>query len=120
MTGETSKWGGVYCYGQPPSISGGTTFSENSATYGGGVYYSGGLDYSATFSSVTFSDNAATTDNGTAKGGAAYINSGAATFTSCTLTGNTATTQGPGVCYNYPSATVTMTDCDGQGAVRDT
>jgi len=83
----TGTGGGIYNYSGTLTVTN-STFSDNSATYGGGIYNEGTL----TVTNSTFSGNSAT------YGGGIY-NQGTLTVTNSTFSGNAATTYGGGI-YN--------------------
>lgn len=72
-----------------------STFNNNSARLGGGIYLSGGG--SLQMSNSTISNNStAGTDSETKNGGGIYLNLGTATIRNSTIAGNTATGTGAG------------------------
>jgi parallel beta-helix repeat protein len=79
------------------------TFSDNTATYGGGMYNY--LSSSPTVTNTTFSANSA--EEG---GGMLNEDNSTPTVESCTLSDNTATSYGGGM-YNYLSSSPTVTNC---------
>jgi hypothetical protein len=80
----------------------------NQATYGGGVYASGGT--SPSFINVTFADNQATGANG---GGAFYFNSTSATIRNSIFWNNTAPSgNGKNLKRNASGSCGTLTDSD--------
>ena len=98
----TGTGGGIYNYSGTLTVTN-STFSDNSATYGGGIYNEGTL----TVTNSTFSGNSAT------YGGGIY-NQGTLTVTNSTFSGNTANTGG-GI-YNYGTLTVTNSTFSGNAA----
>lgn len=72
-----------------------STFNNNSARLGGGIYLSGGGDLKVSNSTVS-NNSTAGTDSETKNGGGIYLNLGTGTIRNSTIAGNTATGTGAG------------------------
>jgi hypothetical protein len=110
--GGTGAGGGIYVGGGTFTMSGGSV-TENSAHFGGGIYFSSDSSTSSTLTGVSITSNNAN------RGGGWYIQDGAApTFDTCTLSNNTATTLGPGGAYE-PGGDWTPINCTFTDAIAE-
>ena len=88
---------------------GNSTLSNNSATYGGGLFHNAG---SGTITGSTFSANGATQS-----GGAIAISTGSETITGSTLTGNSAGSNGGGIANHQGNLALIDSTLTGNTAV---
>jgi hypothetical protein len=95
--------GGMYnSSSSSPSIIN-CTFTNNTASFGGGM---SNISSSPSIINCTFKDNSVTNASGVAHGGGLYLYSSSSTITNCLFTGNTAQSAGPAIYIRDCSPTI--------------